>query len=345
MRKYLLCLLAASAAVSSVSGAARAASVPPFVPVYAADFPDAFVLNVGSEFLAYATNATRGRANVQMASSKTLVDWAPLRDGDRLHDAMPILPPWAREGFTWAPEVIRTAAGYVLHFTAKDRSSGLQCLGAAFATDPRGPFTSAATEPLACQKEKGGSIDSSPFRDADGQLYLYFKNDGNNPRFRQGTSIFVQKLSADGLTVVGEPVPLARNDAPWEAHVIEAPTMVRHGARYTLFYSANHYGWEPDQTLSVYAIGYATCAGPMGPCTDAPDNPVLHSYDARGVGCLSGPGHQTVFDVGERQFIAFHAWAASPGCRKTGNARYLYVAPLRWDGDTPKIGVSLRPAP
>ncbi len=342
MRQFLLCLLGVASAALAVP---QLPSVPPFVPVFEADFPDAFVLPVDAGFLAYATNATRGRANVQMASSPNLVDWAPVRDGDRLHDAMPTLPPWAREGFTWAPEIIRTPAGYVLHFTAKDRRSGLQCLGAAFATDPRGPFTSSATEPLVCQKDKGGSIDSSAFRDADGQLYLYFKNDGNNPRFRQGTEIFTQKLGPDGLSVVGAPVALARNDAAWEAHVIEAPTMVRHGARYTLFYSANHYGWETDQNISVYAIGYATCTGPAGPCTDAPANPILHSYNARGVGCLSGPGHQTVFDVGERQFIAFHAWAASLGCRKLGNARYLYVAPLRWDGDTPKIGVSLRPAP
>ena len=338
MRKTLISLVAALLTTASV---AAPADPPPFVPVLTADFPDAFILRKGTEFFAYATNATAFRANVQMARSTNLADWTLDRDGDKLHDAMPVLPPWARPGFTWAPEVIRTATGYVLHFTAKDRRSGRQCLGAAFSTDPRGPFTSAATEPLVCQTELGGTIDSSPFRDTDGKMYLYYKADAN--AVGKPTELFVQPLSADGLSVSGAAVPLVRNDVSWEAHVIEAPTMVRHGAGYFLFYSANHYGWETHQDLSPYAMGYARCTGPTGPCTDAPENPILYSYRNRSAGCLSGPGHQSVFDVGPRQFISFHAWAATPGCRKLDDKRYLYVAPLLWDGDKPKVGVSMRP--
>jgi beta-xylosidase len=315
-----------------------------FVPVFDTDFPDPFILPHGREFLAYATNAQRGRANVQMAVSTNLVDWAPLRDGSRLHDAMPVLPRWARTGFTWAPEAIAIGNGFVLYFTAKDRESGLQCIGAATAADPRGPFVSEAEHPLVCQSALGGSIDPDPFRDADGQLYLYYKNDGNNPQFRQSTAIFGQRLAPDGLSLVGEPVALLRNDTPWEAHVIEAPTMVRHGTSYAMFFSANHFGWEADQRISVYAIGYARCQGPLGPCTDAPDNPILHSYNDREAGCLSGPGHQAVFEAGGRQYIAFHAWAANRECRPAEPQRYLYVAPLGWRGDAPQIAPSLRAA-
>jgi beta-xylosidase len=317
---------------------------PPFVPVLRSDFPDAAVLLDGGVFLAYATNAQGDRANVQMARSTDLVHWELVRTGDRLHDAMPVLPPWANRGRTWAPEVIRTDAGYVLHFTAHDRKSDLQCLGAAFSSSPLGPFVSDAAEPLVCQTELGGTIDSHPFRDDDGQLYLYYKSDANNPRFGKKTDIFVQKLSADGLAVTGEPVALLRNDSAWEAHVIEAPTMVRRGDRYILFFSANHFGWEPHQRLSPYSMGYARCSGPMGPCTDAPENPILYSYNDREAGCLSGPGHQSVFSVGQRQFVSFHAWAATKGCRRADNARYLYVAPLLWEGDTPRLGIGLRPA-
>jgi beta-xylosidase len=324
---------------------AAPAADPPFVPVFETDFPDPFILPHGGEFLAYATNAQRGQANVQMAVSTNLVDWAPLRDGGRLHDAMPVLPAWARPGFTWAPEVIAAGGGFILYFTAKERESGLQCIGAATGADPRGPFVSTAQHPLVCQRALGGSIDPDPFRDADGQLYLYYKNDGNNPQFHQSTAIFGQRLAPDGLSLAGDPVALLRNDAPWEAHVIEAPTMARRGTFYAMFFSANHFGWEEDQRLSVYAIGYARCQGPLGPCTDAPDNPILHSYNDREAGCLSGPGHQAVFEVGGQQFISFHAWAATPGCRRLDARRYLYIAPLGWRGDTPQIGVSLRPAP
>lgn len=308
-----------------------------FVPVFSVDFPDPFIFEHQGRFLAYATNSG-GSNNVQMAQSSNLVDWRRI-DG---HDAMPELPPWAREGYTWAPELLRTETGYVLYFSARHRERGIQCVGAATATDPMGPFTSSAAEPLVCQYELGGTIDGSPFRDADGQLYFYYKNDGNNPRFRKPTDIFVQRLSPDGLHLLGEPVALLRNDTDWEAHVIEAPTMVRRSDGYTLFFSANHFGWEADQRLSRYAIGYADCEGPMGPCTDAPANPILYSYNNREAGCLSGPGHQMIFDARGRTFIAFHAWAATPSCRKADARRYLYISPLGWRGSVPQIAVSLR---
>ena len=317
----------------------------PFVPVFQTDFPDAAIIQAGGVFLGYATNAMGDKANVPMARSTNMVDWALIRDGERLHDAMPVLPQWVVKGRTWAPEVIKTAKGYVLHFTAHDRESDLQCLGAAFSESPLGPFASAATRPLICQTELGGTIDSHPFRDADGQLYLYYKSDANNPRFGKKTDIFVQKMAPDGLTVEGAPTALLRNDTAWEAHVIEAPTMVRRGGGYVLFFSANHFGWEKDQRLSPYAMGYASCTGPMGPCTDAKENPILHSYNDRQAGCLSGPGHQSVFSVGERQFLSFHAWSATKGCRRADQGRFLYIAPLLWDGDRPKLGISLRPKP
>ena len=335
MRKLFLFALAVLACIAPV----QAQDQPAFVPVFETDFPDPFILRNGAEFLAYATNNV---ANVQMARSTNLIDWELIRDGERRHDAMPTLPSWAREGFTWAPEVIRTDAGYVLHFTAKDRRSGLQCLGSAFSTDPRGPFTSQATEPLVCQTEDGGTIDSHAFRDSDGQLYLFYKNDGNNPRFRRATTLYAQRLTPDGLDVTGEPVALIRNDARWENHAIEAPTMVRHGEDYFLFYSANHFGWEEDQRLSAYAMGYARCEGPMGPCTKAPNNPILYSYNSREAGCLSGPGHQSVFEVGGRQFISFHAHGATAGCRRAQLGRYMYIAPLLWRDGAPQIGISLR---
>jgi beta-xylosidase len=339
VRLLLLMLLLISG--SGVTASTRDAR--PFEPAFTTDFPDAFVMLHDGGFIAYATNAQRDQANVQMARSTNLADWELVRSGDSLRDAMPDLPPWAREGFTWAPEVIRTSTGFVLHFTAKDRASDLQCIGVAFSTDPMGPFTSTATAPLVCQTDIGGTIDSAPFRDADGGMYIYYKNDGNNPRFGRATAIYAQRMSEDGLSVVGDPVALLTNDTGWEAHVIEAPTMVQRGDRYFMFYSANHFGWETHQRLSPYAMGYAVCDGPMGPCRDAPANPILHSYNDRQAGCLSGPGHQSIFTVGNRQFIAFHAWAATSGCRRFDNRRYLYVAPLLWEGDTPRVGISLRP--
>jgi beta-xylosidase len=335
VRKLLLAL----AAALTFAGASQAA--PPFVPVYETNFPDPFIVPHNGQFLAYATNAEGGQANVQMAVSTNLIDWAPLRQGGKLHDAMPTLPPWALKGWTWAPEVIRLDGKYLLYFTAREKSSGRQCTGVASSADPKGPFVSTANQPLVCQRDLGGTIDATPFRDADGQLYLYYKNDGN--AIRKPTDIFAQKLTPDGLSLTGTPVALLRNDKPWEAHVIESPTMVRQDGKYIMFFSANHFGWEPHQRLSPYAMGFARCQGPMGPCVDAPNNPILYSYNDKEAGCLSGPGHQALFEVSGRQFIVFHAHGARGGCRNAEKGRYMYIAPLVWQSGEPKVGVSLRP--
>ena len=335
--RWLKHILSAVAAI--VGPAAGAAADPSFVPVFREDFPDAFVLLQGSRFIAYATN---NGPNVPMAMSSDLVHWTFVGDANgKPRDALPTLGSWAKKGFTWAPEVIQLGGRYLLYYTASDRRKNAQCIGVAVAADPLGPFVDSNPDPILCQTDLGGSIDASPFRDADGKLYLYFKNDGNRVHAR--TSLWGQALSPDGLTVSGQPVELLKDDQKWEDRVVEAPTMVRSPLGYELFFSGGFFGWNPEEGgLSPYAMGYASCSGPLGPCTAAAQNPILHSFSDRDAGCLSGPGHQSVFAVGARRFISFHAWEASPGCRKQDNRRYLYVAPLFWKDGRPQIGPSLR---
>jgi hypothetical protein len=125
---------------------------------------------------------------------------------------------------------------------------------------------------------------------------------------------------------------------------VEAPAMLRSTAGYQLFYSAAYYGWDPKDRLSPYATGYAGCSGPLGPCTDAPENPILFSFRDKDAGCLSGPGHPSIFTAGGRSLMAFHAWAATSGCRKAKDERWLYVAPMVWKNGKPQVAASLRPA-
>ena len=310
-----------------------------FVPVLKENFPDAFVLLHGSRFIAYATNEGR---NVPVAVSNDLVNWGFPRDSaGKPLDAMPMLGAWAKEGFTWAPEVSRIGDKYLLYYTASDRRRDMQCIGVAVASDPLGPFVDSRADPLVCQTELGGTIDANVLSDDDGKLYLYYKNDGN--RVGKSSAIWGQRLGPDGLSVIGEPVALIRDTLEWEQKLVEAPTMVRTPAGYQLFFSAAYFGWNDNQRISPYGMGYANCAGPLGPCTKSPDNPILHSYRDRTAGCLSGPGHQSIFKVGERSFMSFHAWAATSGCRKADDKRYLYIAPIFWKDGKPQIAPSLRP--
>jgi beta-xylosidase len=336
-------ILRISTLFAGIAVAAAVAAEPSFVPALTTNFPDAFVLPHGAEFIAYSTN---DGANVPVAVSHNLSTWNVLTDPTdpkRKYDALPRLGSWAKEGFTWAPEVLELNGKYLLYYTASARRENMQCVGVAVAADPKGPFVDAASVPIACQTKLGGTIDASPFKDTDGSLYLYFKNDGNRVHVR--TALYGQRLGPDGTTVTGEPQELLRDDEKWEDRVIEAPTMVRAPTGYDLFYSGGFFGWNPDEGgLSPYAMGYASCASPLGPCKPSPANPLLHSFKDRDAGCLSGPGHQSIFSAAGRMFLSFHAWAATSACRKApGDARYLYIAPLFWKNGEPTLGPSLRP--
>lgn len=339
-------LAAAAAASLLVAGSLSGQPAPApdaGTPALKTDFADPFVLGHGGRYLAYATNILQGRVNVPVAFSTDLATWNLMADPEHptgLRDAMPELPSWAARGATWAPEVFRIGNRFLLYFTARHRRRGQQCVGVAVSDgEPRGPFVPHGSEPLVCQHDLGGTIDASPFRDSDGQLYLYYKNDGNHPSARRATELWAQRLAPDGLALAGEPVSLLRNDAGWEAHVVEAPFMVRRGAAYVLFFSANDFAWQRHERLSSYATGYALCEGALGPCADAPANPILASR--RQPHCLSGPGHPMVFEADGREYVAFHAWATRGGCRPGDPVRYMHIAPLTWNGDVPQIGPAL----
>jgi beta-xylosidase len=276
-------------------------------PVHASDFPDPFVLSVDGAYYAYATNGA-GK-EVQSLTSSDLVHW---RAGP---DALPDVGTWAYPGKTWAPEVLPLDDGtYVLYYTA---NGGGQCIGRAVAESPAGPFVDRWAEPLVCQRGEGGSIDASPFRDDDGSLYLYWKNDGN--ALGKTTYLYAQPLSGDGTELTGAPARLASNDAGWEGGVVEAPTMWKHDGRYLLFYSGEAFDGE------LYAVGYATCDGPLGPCRDAAENPILKTACG-----AQGPGHQAlVRDRAGATWIVYHAW------EETFERRELWLDRMLWENGNP----------
>ena len=168
------------------------------------------------------------------------------------------------------------------------------------------------------------------------------ENDGN--RVRKPTDLWGAELAPDGLRLIGKPVDLGLSDREtWKQYVIEAPTMIRTPDGLAMLYSTGYFGWNDDQRLSPYAMTYAMCQGALGPCRDPVSKPLLNSFSQKDIGCLSGPGHQSVFRAQGGTFISFHAWAATRGCGKARDARYLYIAPFGWENGRPELAPSLRP--
>ncbi len=297
--------------------APAAAPAPPLAPRFVGqvtrvadrDLPDPFVLHVGATWWLYATGS--GAGNLQVSSSSDLATWGPSSD------PLPALPGWAAPGFTWAPAVLPRGDRYVLYYSVRDAALSRQCISAAVAATPAGPFVDASAGPMICQTTNGGSIDPSPFVDADGTPYLLWKSEDNALGTR--TRIGGQRLSDDGLSLVGPRPAMLSASARWEDGVVEGPAMVAVGGRYYLFYGANH--WDTPGA----AIGYAVCAGPLGPCAN---RSVGHAWFS-GQGPIVGPSGPDPF-VGPDGSVrlAFHAWAtAADGSR----VRALWIGTLAFD--------------
>ncbi|MDT0442690.1 glycoside hydrolase family 43 protein [Streptomyces johnsoniae] len=306
-------LAAAALASAVVVTTAQPAAAAPRI-VIDTDFPDPDVLAVDGTYYAYATNS--GDDNVQVASAGA-VDGTWERQGD----ALPQLGDWARSGLTWAPDVSERPDGsYLLYYTARDTASDRQCIGTAVSDSPAGPFAPVGDGPLVCPAEAGGAIDAASFTDTDGSTYLLYKNDGN--AVGADTWLYLQRVSADGLTLEGDPVRLLKQDRPEEGGLIEAPTLVARGGSYVLLYSAGFYG------DGSYFTGYATAPALTGPYTKS-DTPLLTTEETG----IPGPGGQDVVGDGTDDWLVFHGVLSEEPL-----VRGMYVAPLHWAGDVPSVG-------
>jgi beta-xylosidase len=190
---------------------------------------------------------------------------------------------------------------------------------------PEGPFAPAGDTPLVCQVDQGGSIDATAFVDDDGTRYLLWKNDGNCCRLE--TWLYLQAVSADGLTLDGEATRLIHGDPGWEGNLVEAPTLWKHAGKYYLFYSANNYSG------AAYAVGYAVADALRGPYQKAP-RPLLVTGTAAGQ--VLGPGGEDVVSKDGRTWLLYHAWNSLTA---PASARYrsLRVDELLWDDDVPVV--------
>jgi hypothetical protein len=275
--------------------------------VYCDDFADPFVLRVGNDYYAYSTNT--GDALIPVLTSSGIFG-----TGNR-SEALAQIAGWSTPGKVWAPAVLSGPDGFVLYYATRTQNPDRQCLSVAVASRPKGPFIDGSEGPLVCPD--GGAIDASPFVAADGRAFLLWKHEGET------TGIVAQELAPDGLSLIGPRQLLLVDDQPWEGGLIEAPSMVGFEGRYYLFYSAN------DWASANYAVGYAVCESPLGPCTKAP-GPWLTSSEK-----AEGPGGQEIFTDDEGQFwMALHAWVRGKVGYPDG-ARNLFVLRLDFANGVP----------
>lgn len=294
-------------------------------PVYRGYFADPFVLQHRGRYYAYGTGpGTTPDAAFEVLASNDLVTW------DQLGYALEPVDGLAAKDH-WAPEVAEHDGAFHLYFSAgvEDRDHAIRH---AVAWRPEGAFHPTGSiltpnEPFA--------IDPHPFRDDDGQWYLYYAHDVLDGE-RVGTSIAVDRL-VEMDRLAGEPVPVLGASADWQLfraqrqmyggvydwHTLEGPFVVKRQGRYWCLYSGG--AW----TNASYGVSYGVADHPLGPWTEpATQGPAL-LRTRRGV--LEGPGHTSVVRGPDGcDYVVYHAW--DPAFR----ARRMCIDRLDWTSDGPR---------
>jgi beta-xylosidase len=267
-----------------------AAQIPVYTnPVIAGDRPDPSVIRVDREYWATTTSGT-WEPEFTLFRSRDLFNW------DVAGAVFQKRPDWAERDF-WAPEISEDHGRFFVYYTARKKGGPL-CVAVATASNPPGPYTDHG--PIVCQED--GSIDAMAVNDDRGGRYLVWKEDGNSRN--RPTPIWAQRLSADGLKLLGKKTELIRNDPKsWESGVVEGAFILRRGDWFYLFYSGNACcGRKCD-----YALGVARSRNLLGPYEKHPSNPILAENND-----WQCPGHGSIVtDNQGRDFLLYHAYRKS----------------------------------
>jgi len=280
---------------------------------------------MGTDYYAYGTRIPTLEGRVfEVLRSVDLVDWTSLGGALEPVDSRTAVD-------YWAPEVALIDDRYYLYYSTgiDDRFHRLRV---AVADRPEGPFVDAGR--ILTPDDDPFTIDAHPFRDDDGQWYLYYARDFlDGPRV--GTAIVVDRM-LDMLTLAGEPRTVLRATADWQLfqrrrtmyggmydwYTLEGPFVVKRGGRYWCFYSGG--SWK----TYGYGVSSAVADSPLGPFTEAAsDRPTV----LRGVpGLVVGPGHNSIVRGPDgADWIVYHAWD------RALEKRRMCIDRLSWTPDGP----------
>jgi len=314
-------------------------------PVYAGYFADPFVWKFQEKYFAIGTGESEacGRTHGKIfpvLQSNDFVRWQFA--GKALQRPDPSLG----ENF-WAPEVAEVNGTFFLYYSVGHGDKGHQ-LRVAAGQAPQGPYQDlgkALIEPSVCPF----AIDPHPFRDDDGQWYLFYARDflDGSEEARAGTALMAARMrSMTELDGPGHPILRARSDwqlfqrhrlmysRVWDWYTLEGPCVRKHEDRYYCFYSGGC--WENGS----YGVDYGVADQVMGPYSDSGNEEgprVLRTVP----GQVIGPGHNCIVmgPDDETEYLVYHAWDEQK------KARRMFIDKLFWSADGPRCeGPTLRAA-
>lgn len=295
-------------------------------PVYSGYFADPFVFQYRGLYYAYGTGGIQPNGRVvEVLQSSNLVDWVSL--GGALEPLN-----LDQELSYWAPEVVYNGERFYLYYSVGvgDQDHKIRV---ATAPQPQGPFWDVGLE---LTKDLPFAIDAHPFKDDDGQWYLFYARDFLEGD-RVGTALEVDRLRSM-TQLEGQPRTVLRANADWQIyqrgrviygqvydwHTLEGPFVVKRNGRYYCFYSGGNW-----QNLS-YGVSYAVADHPLGPWQEPQvgSPAILRTIPNQ----VIGPGHNSVVQGPDgHDYLVYHAWD------RAKTARRMCISPLAWVSGEPRI--------
>lgn len=264
----------------STSGYDAPHSGNPLLPGY---FADPSILRHDGKWYIYATIDPWGGDRLGVWESEDFANWTfrsinwPTKAAATSAESS--------DAMVWAPSVVRARDGRFWMYV----SVGSE-VWVGTADHPLGPWRDAnGGKPLIGRNYRPGfhMIDAEAFIDDDGTAYLYW---GSGLNWVNG-HCFVVKLKPDMVSFDGEP----RDVTP--GHYFEGPFMFKAGKRYFLTYS------DGKTTSDTYQVRYAVGDSPLGPFTEAGNNPILATDAAKQI---ISPGHHAIFRDRGTPYILYH---------------------------------------
>ena len=273
-------------------------------PILYADYSDPDACRVGDDF--YMTSSSFNcLPGLQILHSKDLVNWSII--GAAVPYALPPIetPERPEHGNrVWAPAIRHHNGEFYIFWGDPDQGAFM-----VKAKDPKGPWT----EPVLVKPGKG-IIDTCPFWDEDGKVYMVHAYAGSRAGLKSIISIC--ELNADATQAMTQSRIIFDGH---EAHqTCEGPKLYKRGEYYYIFHPAGGVptGWQvvlrskniygPYEWKKVLAQGNSPINGPhQGAWVDTP--------------------------TGEDWFLHFQDVGAY--------GRLVHLQPMKWVNDWPVIGI------
>ena len=272
---------------------------------------------------------------IPMIRSRDLQHWEPV--GHLLEP-----PPEEKGGSFWAPEVHFDRGTFYLYYASNQGGKDDKGFHLRVATSqtPEGPYVDTA-HPLTDLSKNNFAIDSTAFRDDDGQWYLFYATDfyqSDATTFR-GTALVVDKLKSM-TELAGEPQTVMRAHWSWQLYLhnrlmggkradwytLEGPAVIKHGGKYYCFYSGGNYAND------TYGVDYLVADKITGPWEESGryrGPQIMRTVPGK----VTGPGHNGLVSSpdGKTDYIIYHAW------NKAMTRRQVWVDPITWTDHGPEV--------